>query len=137
MRLHGTVNLPNDKKRKKGRKPALARVVMEAWSRRYRLEDFPALPKPGASETVDAAPEAGVSLDDLPDTVSDRTRMLISKGDEPDRPFSSRSEAVFAVVCDLCPAGVADGLIRPDAVERIPGQRTIEAVLEPETKRGD
>lgn len=27
--------------------------------------------------------------------------------------------------------------IRPDAVERLPGQRTIEVVLDPETKRGD
>jgi hypothetical protein len=34
-------------------------------------------------------------------------------------------------------AGLNDSPIRPDAVERIPGQRTIEDVLDPETKRGD
>ncbi len=111
MRLPGTVNVPGEKKRKKGRRPALARVVMEDWSRRYRLEDFPGLPKVGVKETVYAAPEAGVSLDDLPDTVSDRTRMLIANGNDPDRPYASRSEPVFAVVCDLCRAGVSDGVI--------------------------
>ena len=34
-------------------------------------------------------------------------------------------------------AGLYDSPIRPDAVERIPGQRMIEGVLDPETKRGD
>jgi len=33
-------------------------------------------------------------------------------------------------------AGLYDGPQRPDAVERIPGERTIEAVLDPEAKRG-
>jgi hypothetical protein len=34
-------------------------------------------------------------------------------------------------------AGLYDCPIRPDAVKRIPSQRTIEAVLDPGTKRGD
>jgi len=34
-------------------------------------------------------------------------------------------------------AGLYDSPQRPDTVERIPGQRTIDAVLDPETKRGD
>jgi hypothetical protein len=34
-------------------------------------------------------------------------------------------------------AGLNDSPIRPDAVERIPGQRTIENVLDPEIKSGD
>lgn len=37
MRLPGTVNWPNEKKRKKGRTPALACVVDAEWSRTYRL----------------------------------------------------------------------------------------------------
>ena len=32
-------------------------------------------------------------------------------------------------------AGLYDSPVRPDAVERIPGQRAIEAVLDPETRR--
>ena len=52
-----------------------------------------------------------MSLESLPEAVTDRTRMLIANGDAPDKPFPSRSEAVFAVVCDLCRADVPDDLI--------------------------
>lgn len=45
MRLPGTVNVPGEKKRKKGRTARVASVVATDWSRRYRLEDFDSAPK--------------------------------------------------------------------------------------------
>ena len=45
MRLPGTVNLPDDRKRKKGRKPAIARLL-SANERTYSQEDLAAIAEP-------------------------------------------------------------------------------------------
>lgn len=110
MRLPGTINIPGEKKRKRGRTPALAKLVEADWSRRFRLEDFPAVARaPTSAKTRLVAPSEAAELDRLP--VSDRIKALIVNGADPDDParYRSRSEAVFAVLCELARAGVSDG----------------------------
>ena len=112
-RLPGTMN----------RKPGgrLARVV-RADASVHDLNAFPAVPAGGAAAVVGrgapalasdlpAVPFDASGRPDLP--VSDRTKMLIVQGRDPDDPgrYRSRSEAFWAVVCDLARAEVSDDLI--------------------------
>ncbi len=115
MRLPGTVNWPGEKKRKKGRKPSLARVVAADWTRLYRMEDFEPAPKLGGG-AAGGSPRVSLSkdlrkldsLDDLP--VSPEWRAVIVRGDDPDRPnrWPSRSEPLWAVLCEMVRAKVDD-----------------------------
>lgn len=121
MRLPGTVNLPSKKKRWRGRVDTPTRLVWADWSCRFRVADFPEPLKPKEAKSGGAAGRVALSadlpkvasLDDLPATVSDRTRMLISNGDDPDDPtrYPSRSEVLFAVLCELVRAEVPDDMI--------------------------
>jgi hypothetical protein len=124
MRLPGTINIPGQKKAKKGRVARLASVVAADWTRRYRLDAFPRAPKPMPGGGAPAAGGRVALPSDLPPVpfdasgrpdlpVSDRTKMLIVQGRDPDDPgrYASRSEAFWAVVCDLARAKVSDELI--------------------------
>ncbi|MBU0645034.1 MAG: hypothetical protein KKA78_17795 [Alphaproteobacteria bacterium] len=109
MRLPGTVN----------RKPGggLSKMV-PASGAIYAIENFPPLEKATKAKAGKASAPAGFgtnlprleSLDDLPPSVSARTKMLIVNGDDPDDPtrYPSRSEVLFAVLTALVRAGVDD-----------------------------
>lgn len=122
MRLPGTINRPNEKKRKAGRVPRLASTVERHDDRVYGLGQFTAAPRVQIDESDGiAAPAVKISgnlprlkdLDELPETVTPRTRMLIVQGDDPDDQtrYASRSEVTFAVCCELIRAGCDDDMI--------------------------
>lgn len=112
MRLVGTVNWPNEKKRKAGRVPRLARIVEAHWDRRYDLCDFPApqMPKPpGAARDYAAAADVDLGLLDVPD----RVKALIANGCDPDDPakWEDRSDLVLHVLCEMIRADVPDDVL--------------------------
>jgi len=118
LRISGSVNHPDEKKRKKGRSTALAQAV-ELTELTYPLMDFVAAPEvqsnggTGAKVQISGNLPRLKDLDELPEAVNQRTRMLIVQGDDPDDPtrYSSRSEAMWAVLCELIRAGCEDDII--------------------------
>lgn len=120
MRLPGTINLPNARKLKKGRKPALSKLVKAKWTQSYSIEQFTKAARvtnSQAGSTMKVQISGNLprlnSVDDLPEKVLDRTKMLIVQGNDPDDPtkYPSRSEVVFAVCCDLVRAEVDNNII--------------------------
>ena len=109
LRLPGTINLPNKKKRKAGRVPCEAQVL-RANGAVYSLNSFP--PPQAAAEPPQAARQQNKpwSLDALP--ISDRVRNLIRGIDDPEHPYPSRSERVMAVLVALAGAGYLDEEMR-------------------------
>jgi hypothetical protein len=127
MRVPGTLNVPNKKKRAAGRTVALARVVeaMTDWARAYPLSAFRldnvANLGAGMSQISDESIRP-TAIEDLPHDLGPFTRTLIEHGDDPERPigsadahYPSRSEVVFRVATDLVRAGcdprVAAGIL--------------------------
>lgn len=117
LRLPGTINRPNKKKRKAGRIPRRAELLQFHDNRVYSLAEFtPAPPRsaaPAAGQAkvqLEGVPPALASLDELPDAVSQRTRMLIVQGCDPDEPdkYASRSEVTFAVCRGMVDGGCSD-----------------------------
>ncbi len=118
MRLPGTVNVPNEKKRSKGRVPALAAVVDVDWSRIYSLDQFEAAPAMGGAKTSGSGTNASrgptlrieaalhVDVSTLP--LSDRVKALIVNGEDPDAPgeWDDRSRLVFYVLCEMVRADI-------------------------------
>lgn len=129
MRLPGTVNVPNAKKVKKGRKPAPAVLVEWHDDRVYPLGDFtPAVRvQHGNGGLAGGQPKVritgnvpDVGCDDLLNwaqennkAIKEVTLALIATGQDPVDPtkYTSRSEVLFRVCCDLVRAGVPDEMI--------------------------
>jgi hypothetical protein len=137
MRLPGTVNIPNEKKRAKGRTEQLAQVVEWDESRVYPLSRFtPAVAVQAGSGPTGGGNLAGAyhdlvklsgniqpvssTLDELPAEVSNRTKAIIVRGYDPEEPQKyrkpnsnevDRSAALFAVLTALVRAGVEDDVM--------------------------
>ncbi len=120
MRLPGTLNVPNTKKKAKGRKLALAYLVRDEtdYSRRYSIEEVenalgedPSPSTPSGADRALTAPPPLQTVETLDVSISDQTAALIRDGDNPDAGYKSRSEVVFRVACDLARAGASDDII--------------------------
>lgn len=126
MRLPGTMNRPNKKKRSKGRKEVMAALVYFNQDISYPITKFTAAQPIQNSKTkgfhsnaAEAAPQVSgniqrlSSVDELPDTVKPWVKVLIVQGNDPDEPtrWPSRSERLFCVCCELIRAGVPDDII--------------------------
>lgn len=126
LRLPGTVNLPNAKKRKCGRVARASSIVELHPERRYSLADFRPVPIKTNGKTLPApgggaAPAArdDVTRLDNPDalerwSVPPWARAVIVEGNDPTdlkRWGGDRSRAVYAVTCELVRRAVPPGLI--------------------------
>lgn len=116
MRLPGTLNIPNKKKKDQGRVIALAQLVANLTDFE-RLHDIAAFNEMFFLEKAEFIPIT-VALDSLPASVPSIIRTLIIEGDDPERPigsdearYPSRSEIVFYVACDLLRAGCSHNVV--------------------------
>lgn len=119
LRVAGTVNWPDEKKLKKGRRARRA-MLAGGSGEAHPLHDFtPApddCPKARSLSTAAVTLPGNIPLADLdllPDGLDARARMLIAQGDDPDDParYGSKSEAMWFVACELVRAGCDNELI--------------------------
>lgn len=119
MRLPGTINHPNAKKRAKGRTPVSAQLLREHcdFDRRYTLDDFGGLEKPGNSTQSMAVSSGGAKIafrDPLDLGISEDSRLyrILLTGDDHEAPVGSknglpsRSELRFATIHQLADLGL-------------------------------
>lgn len=125
MRLPGTINLPDEKKAKKGRAPTLATLHSFEPANVYPLSRF--TPAPAVQMAGDTGFGGGHlvqvsgNVERLADVneldqwgVPDRVKVIIVQGKHPDEPKqgdNSRSAWVFDATCALVRADVPDDVI--------------------------
>lgn len=113
MRLPGSVNWPDARKRKKGRTPTQAELL-EWHERSYDASELRKAPSLEAATPVEEAPATPVgpvgSLDELP--VDDRAKEIVLTGrcaaDGPKKKDDSRSAWLFDAVCAMVRAGCGE-----------------------------
>lgn len=124
MRLPGTLNRPDEKKRKKGRTEALAEVVSYVPGHVYDIAQFTKAPLVQAASsdgfsgaqvtvTVSGNVKRFASVDDIPGNLKDKLKVIIVQGHDPDDPhkFSGRSEWLFYACCEMIRSGCEDETI--------------------------
>jgi len=128
MRLVGTVNFPNAKKRRLGRGPTLAQLVEWHEERVYAVDSFTqAPPLPTAIAVGAAQGEAGrvaftdgatvkvVGMEDLQrklkSPLPEWAQILVQTGHHPDRAHESRSQPLFLACCELVRCGASPDTI--------------------------
>lgn len=123
MRIPGTMNIPDERKRRKGRVPTLAEVLEFHEDRVYPIERFAKSPElqtsddsgfSGSKISVSGNIQRLNDVDELGEAVSNRVKMIIVQGNDPDEPNkfgSSRSEWLFYVCVNLVKAGIKDDVI--------------------------
>lgn len=125
MRLPGTINLPDARKLKKGRRPALAELVEFDESRVYPISRFtpaavvqmPDAPGFSTGQTVRVSGNVE-RINDVSEldqwNVPDRIKVIIVQGNHPDetkKGDASRSAWLFDVICGLVRCEVPDDVI--------------------------
>lgn len=129
MRLPGTINRPDPKKRAKGRVEELARIE-EFNDLRYDLSAFEKAPvvaasssspdgeSPGRRVEIDTATVPHFAdVNDIPelqdesDARNAKCRVAIVMGTDPDDPQKTRSEPLLFVCCQMVRAGCSDETI--------------------------
>jgi hypothetical protein len=141
LRLPGTINVPNESKRKKGRKPECAKLLFFDPDRVYPIAAFqptpakrvaPALGVNIAASARDDSVEQLGEVDFLDQwKVPERLKIIIQNGNHPDEPKegdNSRSVWVFDCLCQLLRARIPEPLIRGILLD--PRYRISESILE-------
>jgi len=105
MRLPGTINWPNDKKRAKGQVPVLSYVLEQHDDRVYPLSAFTKAPRrqdniaeAGGGTQATAVKVSGnvrrnINLDELPKELNPRIKVIIAHGRDEEQPLAGQDQS--------------------------------------------
>jgi hypothetical protein len=108
LRLPGPMNLPDAKKRARGRTPVEAKLVLSAPKRRYIGIEFPLADPPQKTKTTDLTLGPPEDVENLEALVGERVFAIVRDGRLPEAKDGddSRSAWLFDGVCGLLRAGL-------------------------------